>query len=63
MAKYGSKSKKEIALAYNIDSRTLLNWLSNPVHRKALGDMGVAITAHILPPKAVQYIYETFGEP
>lgn len=59
----GARTKAEIAREYNIDRRTLYNWLQHPKHKAALEAMGLRPSSHLFPPIAVQYIYEHFGEP
>lgn len=52
--------KYEIAQMAGCSRRSLMNWLNKPEHKKALLEMGVKPTAHMLPPKAVEYIIQEY---
>lgn len=58
-----SKSKDELAREYGITVKTLANWLSAETHKIAFKNMNVSLSAKILPPIAVEYIYKVLGEP
>lgn len=52
--------KYEIAQMAGCSRKSLARWLNMPKHKQKLAAMGVKTTAHMLPPKAVEYIITEF---
>lgn len=52
-------TKKELAAAAGVSTRTLQRWLA--LHKEELAILGVKPTAHLLPPVAVRFVTEQYG--